>query len=233
MTPFTCVLWDVDGTIVDASASILRRLGITLDHFGEPSPSREDLVHWIGPPMYDTFRDVVGMSTARAAEAAAFYRRVGEAEGTGYTDGTRTYPGIAELVAEVADAGIAQATASSKPEVQVEALMRHFGLEPHLDVIAGADEDRGLSRKADVVADALRRLDATGADTSAPVLIGDRHHDVDGAAEHGIPVIFAAWGFGLPAESTGAYAVAADATALRALLLRHARQARRKSLAGE
>ena len=37
---WTCVLWDVDGTIVDASEGILRRLTITLEHFGKPAPRR-------------------------------------------------------------------------------------------------------------------------------------------------------------------------------------------------
>ena len=34
-SPWTCILWDVDGTIVDASDGILRRLTITLEHFGK------------------------------------------------------------------------------------------------------------------------------------------------------------------------------------------------------
>ena len=56
-SPYSCVLWDVDGTIVDASVGILRRLNIALTHFGHPAPTREELVHWIGPPMFQSFQD--------------------------------------------------------------------------------------------------------------------------------------------------------------------------------
>ena len=42
-SPWTCILWDVDGTIVDASDGILRRLAITLDHFGKRPPTRPEL----------------------------------------------------------------------------------------------------------------------------------------------------------------------------------------------
>src|SRR6185312_10308451 len=49
-SPYSCVLWDVDGTIVDASVGILRRLNVALTHFGRPAPTREELIHWIGPP---------------------------------------------------------------------------------------------------------------------------------------------------------------------------------------
>jgi phosphoglycolate phosphatase len=51
------------------------------------------------------------------------------------------------------------------------------------------------------------------------VLVGDRHHDVEGGAEHGVPVIFVRWGFSWPHESEGAQAVVDDVDQLRALLL--------------
>lgn len=217
-SPWTCVLWDVDGTVVDASQGILRRLTIALEHFGKPAPTRDELVHWIGPPMFDSFQDNVGMTPAEATEAVAYYRTIGKADG--YTTGAKLYPGIGELIGEVSAAGIAQATASSKPEIQVAALVEYFGLAPHLQAVVGATPDeKTLATKADIVAEALRRLEAAGRDTSRPVLIGDRHHDVEGGAAHGVPVIFVRWGFSWPHESEGAAAVVETAAELRALLL--------------
>lgn len=217
-SPWTCVLWDVDGTIVDASDGILRRLTICLEHFGKRPPTRAELVHWIGPPMYESFQVNVGMTPKESTEAVAFYRRLGKADG--YTTGARLFPGIAELITDVAAAGIPQATASSKPEVQVVALMDHFDLSPSLTAIVGATPDeRTLSAKSDIVAEALRRLHAAGVDISRPVLVGDRHHDVEGGAERGVPVIFVRWGFSWPHESEGAQAVVDDVDQLRALLL--------------
>lgn len=217
-SPWTCILWDVDGTVVDASDGILRRLAIALDHFGKPAPTREELVHWIGPPMFDSFQKNVGMTPAEATEAVAYYRTIGKADG--YTTGAKLYPGIGELIADVAAAGIPQATASSKPEIQVSALVEYFGLEPHLQSVVGATPDeKTLASKADIVAEALRRLRAAGADVSRPVLIGDRHHDVEGGAAHDVPVIFVRWGFSWPHESEGAAAAVDTADELRHLLL--------------
>jgi phosphoglycolate phosphatase len=51
------------------------------------------------------------------------------------------------------------------------------------------------------------------------VLVGDREHDVHGAAAHGVPTIFVEWGYGSPAEQAGAIAVAATPADLRHLLL--------------
>ena len=217
-SPWTCVLWDVDGTIVDASEGILRRLTVALDHFGKPAPTRAELVHWIGPPMFESFQKNVGMTPEESAEAVAYYRTIGKADG--YTTGARLYPGVGELIADLDAAGIAQATASSKPEVQVVALMEHFDLAPHLQAMAGATPDeKTLASKADIVAEALRRLAAAGCDISRPVLIGDRHHDVEGGAAQGVPVIFVRWGFSWPHEADGAAASVETIDELRALLL--------------
>ncbi len=217
-SPWTCILWDVDGTIIDASDGILRRLTITLEHFGRRAPTRAELVHWIGPPMYESFQANVGMSPAEAEDAVSFYRTLGKADG--YTTGARLFAGVGELIADVDAAGIAQATASSKPEVQVVALLDHFDLSRSFAAIVGATPDeRTLSAKSDIIAESLRRLRAAGVDTSRPVLIGDRHHDVEGGADQGVPVIFVRWGFSWPHESAGAQAAVDDMDELRSLLL--------------
>lgn len=217
-SPFSCVLWDVDGTLVDASEGILRRLTITLEHFGRRAPTRGELSHWIGPPMFESFQANVGMTPEEATTAVAFYRTLNKSEG--YTVSAQLYPGVADLLHELHAAGVPQSTASSKPEVQVVALMDHFGLAPDLEAIVGATlDERTLSSKADIVREALRRLAATGVDVSRPVLIGDRHHDVEGGADAGVPVIFVRWGFSWPHEAEGAQAAVDDVAQLRALLL--------------
>ena len=217
-SPWSCILWDVDGTIVDASDGILERLTRTLTDFGLPAPTREELVHWIGPPLHASFQQNAGLSPERAAEAVIHYRAISRVHGD--TTGARTYPGIAELIADLAATGVPQATASSKPENQVQALMEHFGIAPHLQAIVGeSGEGRTLGTKTVVIAESLQRLRAAGHDTSRPILVGDRHHDVDGAAEHGIPVIFVRWGFSWPHESEGAHAAVDDVAQLRRLLL--------------
>ena len=215
--PFTCVLWDVDGVIADATAGIMPRVQKVLGVLGRPVPSFDDLRAWIGPPMLESFELRAGLSAEESVEAVAMYREL--AAGDGYADSVRLYDGVPELVREVSAAGVPISTASTKPENQVIAILEHYGLDDAFTAIAGARPDPDIhDTKADVISRALERLRAAGADTSAPVLIGDRHHDVEGAAEHGIPVIFATWGFGNPGESDGALAVVDTPAELRTLL---------------
>lgn len=215
---WTCVLWDVDGTLVDGSEGILARLIEAHEHFGRTPPTREDLIHWIGPPMHDSFKQLLGMDDEQAADAVRFYRSMNQRDG--FTAGARFFPDMLELMAEVHAAGVQQATASSKPEPQVAALMEHFGAAPYLTATVGSTPDeRTRATKTDVIREALARLSAAGADVSRPVLVGDRHHDVDGGAETGVPVVFATWGFSDASEADGSIAVVDTAAELRTVLL--------------
>ena len=216
---YSCVLWDVDGTIADATPGIFPRLREVLASFGLPAPDPTTLDRWVGPPMYESFQNWAGMSPEHALEALHRYREFAARDG--YAASVDIYPGIPEVIRAVAQAGIPQSTASTKPENQVVTILEHNGLLDAFTAISGARpgvEGKNDS-KADVVGWALERLSAAGADVSAPVLIGDRHHDVEGAAEYGIPVIFSSWGFGTVEEGERAAFRAADAAELRTLLL--------------
>ena len=215
---WTTVLWDMDGTIVDASVGIMRRIGLTLARFGIAPPTPEQLPHWIGPPLLSGFRDNAGMTPNQAAEAVAFYRTL--AQGHAESGEAVLYAGVEELIRDVHATGIPQAIASSKLESQVVDLLTTFRLTPYFSAAAGASADE-ISRtaKADIVEVALQRLRERGVDTSCPVLVGDRRHDVEGGRLAGVPVIFVRWGFGDPGEEAGSIAAVQTVDALRALLL--------------
>ncbi|HEY0259926.1 MAG TPA: HAD hydrolase-like protein, partial [Lacisediminihabitans sp.] len=119
----------------------------------------------------------------------------------------------------VAESPLPLALATSKPELAAITALEHYGLADYFDVITGASEDEVRSSKADVVGEALVRLAAIGADVSRPVLVGDRDYDVEGAGVHGVPTIFAEWGYGSPAEAAGAIAIARSTAELKTLLL--------------
>ncbi|HCS61177.1 MAG TPA: phosphatase [Microbacterium sp.] len=217
-SPYTCVLWDVDGTIADATPGIFPRLLEVLASFGvTPDPSA--MAPWVGPPMYESFQMLAGLTPEQADDALGRYRELAARDG--YAASVDLYPGVPDVVRAVAAAGIPQATASTKPENQVTAILKHYELHELFTAISGARSGVAgrADGKAEVIGWALERLQAAGADISQPVLIGDRHHDVEGAAAYGIPVIFSEWGFGDPSEGDAAAFRVQDADALRALLL--------------
>ena len=213
--PYTAVLYDLDGTIADSAPAITASLAHTIEALGLPVPSPDELIAWVGPPLPQSFEVRLGLTGDRLVEAMRLYRAHYLETGA---LGSPIYPGVPDLMAAVHAAGIPTSTATSKPETPATRILQVNGLDRYLDVITGASDDEVRNTKADVVAEALRRLEARGVDLSRPVLIGDRHHDVEGAAVHGVPTIMAGWGYGDELEYAGSVAVAADVDELAALL---------------
>jgi phosphoglycolate phosphatase len=213
---WTCILFDLDGTILDSAPGITSTLAWTFEKLGKPVPPPGKLLEYVGPPLLDSFQDLAGLEPTEAARTLEVYRE--RYLDYGALDST-VFPGIAALLRDIHDSPIPLSLATSKPELPATLMLNHFTLATTFDVITGASEDEVRSRKADVVAEALRRLRLIGADTSRPVMVGDRHHDIVGAAEHGVPTIFVTWGYGSPAEQVGAIAVVDTPDELRSLLL--------------
>jgi phosphoglycolate phosphatase len=215
-SPYSCILFDLDGTIVDSAPGIVGTLAFTYEQLGLPVPSNDELMEWVGPPIMDSFRDLAGLDAEESARALAIYREHYIVYGVG--DAT-VFPGMPEVLRAVAEAGIPTSLATSKPEIPATAILEQAGLARYLTVITGASADEVRSAKKDVVKEALIRLRSLGADTSRPVLIGDRIHDVEGAAANGVPTITVKWGYGSPAEHVGSIDTVATAAELLARIL--------------
>ncbi len=92
---------------------------------------------------------------------------------------------------------------------EVEHAMRlfreHFGLSRYFDAVHGAELDGTRSEKHEVIGWLLAR---ERIDARRCVMVGDRHHDIAGAAAHGIPAVGVSWGYGGRDELLGADAAA-------------------------
>ena len=212
-TPWTTVLFDVDGTLVDSATVVVRAFRETLADLGLRSRTDAELAAFVGPPLTTSFT-ALGLSGQALEAAVSHYREIYH---TLYLE-PQVYPGIPELVADLDDAGIVLATATSKQEYMARDQLDHLGVLPHFRVVAGATPDPTCT-KADVIRDALSRLGDAGARALRPVLVGDRRWDVEGGDAVGVPVIGAGWGYAAPGELRGALALAPDVASARDLLL--------------
>ena len=209
------MLFDLDGTIVDSAADITASLAHMFSALGLDVPSDDVLRSYVGPPLLDSLRLTAGFDDAEAWEALNVYRdHYGE-----HVLRSPVFPGVAGVLERLHAAGVPVALATSKPESMARKVLDHAGLSQYFTVITGASEDEELSTKADVVAEALRRLQAKGIDTTDTVMVGDRGYDTLGAAANGVPTIMVEWGYGSPAEAADTLAVVHSTDQLRALLL--------------
>lgn len=196
------VLFDLDGTLTDSGEGIINCAVFAMERLGIPVPPREELGVFVGPPLWDTFRQF-GVPSDRVDEAVEIFRSryvpIGKFENT-------PYPGIRETLEALRAQGRKLYVATSKPEVTAREILEHFDLSRYFTEICGATVDKTRSSKEDVIA-YLLSLDACRENS---VMVGDTAFDVIGAAAHGIPTIGASWGYGKTEDmvSAGAAAIA-------------------------
>lgn len=182
------VIFDLDGTLTDSAEGIVASFHHALGSIGAVVPDGDLVGMIVGPPMHHTLRD---MGLGEQADAAiAAYREDYLARGWAMN---RTLDGIPALLADLRAAGVRLAVATSKAEPTAQRILAHFGLDGHFEVIAGASVDGLRATKSDVVKHALAQLEPL---PERVLMVGDRSHDVEGAAEHGIDTVVVGWGYG-------------------------------------
>lgn len=216
MKPWSCVLFDLDGTIADSAPGITASLGYMLEKMGRPVPTQQELRAWVGPPILDSFRDSAGMTPTESQQALAIYREHYLSSGNGASP---IFDDIPLVLRRIHEQGLPLALATSKPEFPASVILDHGNLTQYFRVISGSSIDEVKSTKQAVVTEALDRFRILGVDLSNPVMVGDRFYDIEGAAANGVPAIFVRWGYGSPDEEVGALDVVNEPTELLPLLL--------------
>lgn len=219
------ILFDLDGTLTDPKEGICRSVQYALEKAGRRVPEIDELTLFIGPPLRDSFREFCHMDDTQTEQAVTDYReRFAE---VGWKENF-PYAGIDLLLAHCRQQGAKLAVASSKPQVFVEKILKHFGLYKYFDVIVGSEPDGRRSKKEEIVKEALDRLygrygkkmpDAQKREQTA--MVGDRKFDIEGARSEGVDGIGVSYGYAEKGElaAAGADAIAGSVKELEELLL--------------
>ena len=190
------ILFDLDGVLVDSRVAITRSLNAALAAHDLPARAELELYGFIGPPLHEAFRQLSGREEVDSLVAAYRSRyRVKMVEETPVMDG------IPELLAGLRHPAV---VATSKPGPLAEPLIEALGLRDHFLAVEGPSLGAVAEPKATTIGRALEALPAG----ARPVMVGDRMHDVHGAAAHGLECIGVLWGIGSREELVEAGAVA-------------------------
>ena len=209
---YDCVIWDLDGTLLDTLVDLTASTNAALAEFGFPPRTPEQIRQVVGNGAANQLRKSLPEGAQVDFDALlAFYKAHYRAH---CNEATRPYPGIPEALDALKARGYRQAVVSNKPDPAVKALCSaHFG--DRLDLAVG--ECEGVRRKP--APDSVLRAAAL-LGCKAPVYIGDSEVDVVTAHNAAMPCISVSWGF-RSAETlrdAGAAVIAPDVETLLALL---------------
>ncbi|QXQ07947.1 HAD-IA family hydrolase [Sphingosinicellaceae bacterium] len=214
-------VFDCDGTLVDSQANILLAMVDAFEAAG------------LAPPDAHTTRRIVGLSLIEAMEvlvpaaSPALHARLTAAYKQAFWDRRRDkrldpeplYPGIAEGLATLGEAGWLLGVATGKSDRGLALILEHHGLAHHFVTLQTADRHPSKPHPAMLYA----ALAEAGCALEDAVMIGDTVFDIAMARNAGVRAIGVDWGYHDPQELHDAGAAAVVSTMDELLLQLEAR----------
>ncbi len=203
---YQCVLFDLDGTLLNSKEGVWRSFEYALEKLGYPDPVIKDIEPLIGPPIERVFVDHYGYSVEDGWRGYDFYQEEYVTHGRMYQD--PFFEGAAETIDRLKEAGVLVGICTNKGESTARKIIDHSPLKLPLEQVYGPDEAGTRTNKTEIIQAFLRDY---GYDTPEQLkkvlMVGDRYYDIEGAAAAGIAGAGVAFGNGTKDELFDAGAV--------------------------
>jgi len=186
------VVFDLDGTLVDSRRDLADSANEMLAGYGAPPLGEEAIGRMVGSGAAQLVARAleaanleVPLETALAQFLAHYDRRL--------THHTRPYPGIPELLDELAAGDVKMSLLTNKPLDASTRILETFNLIDHFRLLVGGDGPWPRKPQPDGLRFLMKEESAEPADT---VLIGDSSVDLQTARNGGVRICLARYGFG-------------------------------------
>ena len=187
MTRFRTVLFDLDGTLIDSVRLILDSYHHTLATHGLPPRTDEEWLRGVGTPLTVQFAEW-RHDPATLEALIATYREYNLEH---HDRMVTIYPGVAEAVGRIREAGIATGLVTSKNRLGAVRGLTLVRLEAMMDVLVCADEVTNPKPHPEPVEKAVGLLRA---DPDTTVYVGDSVHDMQAGRAAGVRTAAVLWG---------------------------------------
>jgi phosphoglycolate phosphatase len=220
-SPAPLVIWDFDGTVADTYTAIRHATHATLTAHGFV-PCDDDVLRLVvGRSLPDVLVHAAGLTEsdvdpALVASLVSTYRTVFATAGPTHST---VFPGIGELLVDLADAGVTSVVATSRFRPSIDQMIDHLGLVDRFASVHSTSDlapDRGKPLP-DLV---LRACEVAGRAPSDAIVVGDAAVDVIMGRAAGTTTVAVTWGNGTRDALVAAAAdhVVEDPTMLQPLL---------------
>lgn len=188
---YNYVFFDLDGTLTQSEFGILQAIEYSLEKLGEKEISKETKLKFIGPPLYDSFVNILGYDDKKATKGVKIFREYYE---TTTLFNAPLYDGIKEVLSKLVEEGKTLYVITSKVEAMAVKIVNHFEIDKFFKGIVGSDPNAKTHGKDELIRKVLEMENIE--DLSSCVMIGDTKFDINAANKVGIKSIGAGYGYG-------------------------------------
>jgi pyrophosphatase PpaX len=178
------LLFDLDGTLIDTNELIISSFLHTLEIYYPNQYKREDVLPFIGPPLYDTF---VKMDPDRVEEMIATYRKYNHEK---HDELVTEFDGVYDTVKILHEKGFKLGIVTTKMRKTVDMGLKLTKLDQFFDLIVALDDVKNAKPDPEPVLLALKKLDAKPEEA---IMIGDNYHDILAGKNAGTKTAGVAW----------------------------------------
>lgn len=186
------VIFDLDGTLIDSSESILASISSAFDDSNQVL--RHPLTNKIiGPPLQETLSHLSGTKDPTILKLLSdrFKKHYDE---KGYLQ-TKVYPGISAMLNTLIGHNIYMYVATNKRIIPTLKILNHLGWDKYFKEVCSIDSIRNSGNnksKAGILSHIIKNNNIS----NNSVYIGDREDDFEAATKAGIPFFLVTWGYG-------------------------------------
>jgi phosphoglycolate phosphatase len=190
MPAYSHIIFDLDGTLVNSKIGLTNSLNYMLTRMSIDMDSATIIDQMIGPPIQDGLKEVLDFDARQVELGISLFREYYSE--TGLYEG-ELYPGILELLEELQQLGTKLFVATSKKDLFVPAVLRHFELGRYVSDFEGSG-DGGKHTKAGLITRLMGRNQIIPSEKV--VMVGDTKYDIVGGKANEIGTIAVGYGFG-------------------------------------
>lgn len=192
---YKTVIFDLDGTLIDTSESVLTCAKYAGEKLGAKIPDDKTMRLFLGPPLSESFAKILKIKPDKVEKAIEIYREKYEEEKFNAT----VYDGIFDLLETLKAQGVNLAVATLKQERFAQIVIEHFRLNKYFKMVCGPSDDNE-SKKEILIGKILKEFGSTPEEA---VLIGDGKYDALGSKAAGVDFIAVNYGFAKEGDFDG------------------------------
>lgn len=178
------LLFDLDGTLIDTNELIIQSFLHTLEKYFPNQYTREDVIHFMGPPLEETFTKVDPERMELLRETYLEFNR------TQHDHYVTEFPGVYEAVAKLYKAGYKMGVVTTKRNEIAQMGLELTGLTPFFDIVIAFDHVAKVKPDPEGIHKALAYFNAA---PDEAIMIGDNYHDIEAGKNAGTKTAGVAW----------------------------------------